>query len=91
MTHVSSLTVKILPSLCVRVIVVVASNKNGVVFVKIFVSSVAVFVLVGVIGEDLGEVKLSVLAGDLKIVVVGVILVIEKRQKRTQNRQYTEF
>ena len=79
MTHVSFLTVKILPSLCVRVIGVVASNKNGVVFVKIVVSSVAVFVLVGVIGEVLGEVKLSVLAGDFKVFVVVVgIIVVEK-------------
>ena len=60
-------------------------------FVKLKQLWVFWYVLVGVIGEDLGEVKLSVLAGDLKIVVVGVILVIEKRQKRTQNRQYTEF
>ena len=60
-------------------------------FVKLKQLWVFWYVLVGVIGEDLGEVKLSVLAGDLKIVFVGVILVIEKRQKRTQNRQYTEF
>ena len=50
MTHICTLTVKILPSFCVWVIVVVASDKNGEVFGKILVSSVADFVLVVVVG-----------------------------------------